>query len=503
MAHINIARRVFDSRTPGFQQLGTVWLPLPHVLMMPFLVSNWMWRTGVGGSLVSMAGYVFGGLGIARLFWKGSVSRGHNPRNLRLGGWLAATFYVLNPNSIYLQTTAMTEPLSMALAIWAIVFYSEFQQGRALAATGEAVASGKATGSLQGCALALAAGMLTRYDTWFLAGVIAVLAFLDIRKSRAERKGEENTALRRAFKHFLALVALAPLLWLAYNFGTYGNALEFATGPYSARAIAQRSAQSGMTHPGYHDLHVAVIYFFKCAKSNLCNGRMVAVALLAAVIGTLMLVLWQRKALAVLLWSPAAFYALSIAYAGVPIFMPVWWPFSYYNVRYGLQLLPVFAVSAGITGMVMGRLPVFARAALALWVVLLAAVYISAWRQTPITLQEARVNAVARVALETRLADVMKELPENSSLLMYTGDHVGALQQAGLPLRRVITENNYHLWQHALEQPARSAEYVIAMNGDPVWQAIQGHGEQLQVVSSFYVPGQPAATVYKSTASFR
>ena len=28
VAHINIARRVFDSRTPGPQQLGTVWLPL-------------------------------------------------------------------------------------------------------------------------------------------------------------------------------------------------------------------------------------------------------------------------------------------------------------------------------------------------------------------------------------------------------------------------------------------------------------------------------------------
>jgi hypothetical protein len=30
VAHINIARRVFDSRTPGLLQLGTVWLPLPH-----------------------------------------------------------------------------------------------------------------------------------------------------------------------------------------------------------------------------------------------------------------------------------------------------------------------------------------------------------------------------------------------------------------------------------------------------------------------------------------
>ena len=67
MAHINIARRVFDSRTPGLLQLGTVWLPLPHLLMIPFLLSDWMWQTGVGGSIPSMIGYVFGVAGIFRL----------------------------------------------------------------------------------------------------------------------------------------------------------------------------------------------------------------------------------------------------------------------------------------------------------------------------------------------------------------------------------------------------------------------------------------------------
>ena len=67
MAHINIARRVFDSRTPGLLQLGTVWLPLPHLLMMPLVASKWMWQSGVGGSLPSMAAYVFGVVGIFRL----------------------------------------------------------------------------------------------------------------------------------------------------------------------------------------------------------------------------------------------------------------------------------------------------------------------------------------------------------------------------------------------------------------------------------------------------
>src|ERR1700736_1443665 len=64
VAHINIARRIFDSKTPGLLQLGTVWLPLPHLLMIPFLISGEMWRRGIGGSIPSMAAYVFGVIGM-------------------------------------------------------------------------------------------------------------------------------------------------------------------------------------------------------------------------------------------------------------------------------------------------------------------------------------------------------------------------------------------------------------------------------------------------------
>src|ERR1700723_4376155 len=74
IAHINIARRVFDSKTPGLLQLGTVWLPLQHLVIMPFIVSIRMWQNGSGGSIPSMAGYVFGGLGIFRLI-RGVLTR--------------------------------------------------------------------------------------------------------------------------------------------------------------------------------------------------------------------------------------------------------------------------------------------------------------------------------------------------------------------------------------------------------------------------------------------
>src|SRR5271165_67969 len=67
VAHINIARRVFDSKTPGLLQLGTVWLPLPHLLILPFIVSKQMWQSGAGGSMPSMAAFALSVIGIFRL----------------------------------------------------------------------------------------------------------------------------------------------------------------------------------------------------------------------------------------------------------------------------------------------------------------------------------------------------------------------------------------------------------------------------------------------------
>src|SRR5579884_2079007 len=103
IAHINIARRVFDSKTPGLLQLGTVWLPLPHLLMIPFLVSMKMWRTGAGGSIPSMIAYVFGSVGIFRLTRRALAVSGPADGIARAAAWIAAVVYAANPNLMYMQ----------------------------------------------------------------------------------------------------------------------------------------------------------------------------------------------------------------------------------------------------------------------------------------------------------------------------------------------------------------------------------------------------------------
>jgi hypothetical protein len=485
VAHINIARRVFDSQQPGPLQLGTVWLPLPHLLMLPFIVSDWAWRTGAGGAVVSMAAYVLGALGIFRLV---SVRVG------RKTAWLAAIAYLGNPNLIYLQTTAMTEPLYLALFIWTVVFVSEFLVAN------RGMDQQRARRTLRFALFTSIGMLLTRYDGWFAAAVI-VLVLL----AHAAKRGAP-TALgwKPMLRSFVLPLALVPLFWFAYNARFFGDALAFARGPFSARAISERSA-SGPAHPGDRNPIVAGAYFLKAAQLNMGDAGWGRAWLLAALAGSLVVLISAPAfRMLLLLWLPLPFYALSIAYAGAPIFLPVWPPFSYYNARYGIELLPAMAVFGAIlfalTVRRLGRsqrrlVPILAAA------VLLTASYISAWNEIPISLREARANSATRVAVEQYLAEVLKELPPNSSILMYTGDHVGALQRAGIHLKRTINETLYRVWEPALRDPASSAAYIVAFENDPVWRAVQERGPGLQEIARISSPGQPIAVIYKANPS--
>ena len=504
VAHINIARRVFDSKTPGLLQLGTVWLPLPHLLMVPFLFSNALWRSGVGGSIPSMIAYVLSVAGIFRLV-RGALACGSDPDAAsRIASWFAAGIYAANPNLIYLQSTAMTEPLYLALFIWALAYFTEFAQQ---ANASDVKAQANARSSLTKCGWCLIGACLTRYDGWFLAVVMCIVAFsVSLRARRNESRGGSG------FGKFVLLAAAGPVLWLAYNAAVYRNPLEFANGPYSAKAIEQKTATPGSPpHPGASNLPVAFSFFLKSVEVNVATADLVQklwVALL--LLGSLMtLVFDPRLWPLLLLWVPLPFYMLSISYGGVPIFLPVWWPHSYYNVRYGLELLPAIAVFVALAanfamGLVSQRPAMTAIGAALL--LLVAGSYVSVWREGPACFREAWVNSRDRIALETELAENLEKLPRDSTLLMYLGEHVGALQMAGIRLNRVINEGNHRpwekpsdpdgLWERALANPRQYVDYVVASNGDAVATAAQKR--ELSEMVVLHGSGERPVTIYST-----
>src|ERR1700722_818321 len=64
MSHLNIARSVLDGRQPGLAQLGSVWLPLDHILFLLLIWNTWAWHSGFAGSFFSMLAYIFSVIGI-------------------------------------------------------------------------------------------------------------------------------------------------------------------------------------------------------------------------------------------------------------------------------------------------------------------------------------------------------------------------------------------------------------------------------------------------------
>lgn len=479
VAHINIARHIVDSRTPGILEFGTVWLPLTHLITIPFVMNDWMWRTGLGGSIPSMIAFVVGVLGIFRLV-RGVADRG--------AAWIATLIYALNPNLLYMQATAMTEALYLALFIWAVVWFCEF-------ARQASTDPQRARKSLELSGIMICAAMLVRYDGWFLA-FCAVIALIVI-MWRFRLRGP---AIRRGAVNFVLLMGLTASLWLAYNYAAYyGRALEFATGRYSAHAIADRARTATFpSYPGENSPRTAAMYFLKLVRVNLGSGWLDPWLLTIAFVALLAMIYFSRRHLPlILLWTPLLFYVANIVTANVQVYFPEWWPGTYYNARYGLQMLPAVAVFIALGYAFLSNL-IPARLCAGLIILLVAASYVSVWHKQPICLREAQANGRARFTFDAQLASQLQKLPPSSTLMMYCGWNPGALQDAGIPFRRVVREGNHPEWDIGLTQPYKAADYVIAIEGDDLFYALRLFPQHLGLVATVETPGSPRAFIYRS-----
>jgi hypothetical protein len=481
VAHLHIARRIFDSREPGFRQLGSVWLPLPHLLLVPFVQKMSWWQSGVAAALPSMACYVAACVGLYRLalcFVRHSIA------------WLAVAFFALNPGLLYFSTTAMTEPLFLAEMIWAALLIALLVRR---SEAGDAQGRGRL---LLGASLVLVCAVFTRYDGWIYAAAAWCIATWVVWRRRNLRERLTGIWLLAT-----VLVVWAPLLWMAYNAKQFHDPLDFLRGPYSARAIEARTSPYGAGHyMEYHRPVVATLYFLKAAELGAVVPHATQLIFLISIVGTAFL--WVRRrsvalAAATLLWLPLPFYAYSVAYGSVPIFIPVWFPHSWYNTRYGMEMLPAFALfaAAALEGLAMWR------ARWQDWMVPVAAVLILAnsillLRARPLVFQEAVENARTRIPFERTLSNWLRMLPPGKTLLMSTSEHIGAVQRAGIPLRNIINDGDYYEWGPALKDPAAKADYVVALDGDAVARAVAERPQGLTLLEVIRSTGQPTARVY-------
>jgi hypothetical protein len=494
IAHLHIARRVFDSRDPGLSELGSVWLPLPHLLMLPFVQVYAWWANGIAGAIPSALAWLAACVGLYRLarHWMQPAAAA-----------LTLAFFALNPNLLYLQTTAMTEPLFVCEMIWVVLSLVEWS---------EALERGERHRQPwlhAWIALWLVAAIFTRYDGWIMA-LIAWSAMGVVLLKRGELGS-------RSFWICSVMLLAAPALWFAYSAVTFGDWLDFARGPYSAKAIELRTAHgagnlSEPPHPGWHNPWVALLFYIKVVEMDaLAAWRHVLLAL--SVLGTVGGWLTARRrtfAWALLLWLPLPFYAYSVAYGWVPIFVPVWWPHSWYNTRYGMELLPALALGLGFVAQFWiaaaregepERGPRWTRYATGLIFVL---VTWNAWalvRRGPLVYVEGTLNAKARATFDREIPRAMRAILTgcpSGAVLMNTSVHPELVAMAGIPLRQTINESDREVYRDALAAPAEHAALVLALAGDEIDAAVKAHPEGLRVVARVDAKNQPEGTLYVS-----
>ena len=466
-AHLNIARRILDSRTPGFDQLGTAWLPLPHALMLPFVMHDFLWFSGLAGSIPSGICFTVG----AAFFFAAM----QEVFSSRMAAGAATALMVLNPNALYLAAAPMTEPVFFAALAALLYFTVRFDGTRSL---GSAAAAG----------LAALAGTLTRYEGWFLIPFVSLYFLVTARRRRLIPP-----------LIFGAIAAIGPVAWLAYNRWYCTDPLAFYRGPYSAKAI-----QGGIPYPGNGDWQAALIYFGWAVRA--CAG---APLFFMGIAGTLA-ALWKRTIWPLtFLLLPGAFYVWSVHSSGNPIFLPNLETQSYYNTRYGLALLPWLAFCGGAIVAAAGAMSAQIRARFG-WMAAAAvmAIAIAPWLLDPrpeswITWKESQVNSEARRAWTHRAAAFFKSRYEpGEGVFTSFGDTIGVMREAGIPLRATLTIDNGPLWEAAVRRPdlVLWEKWALARGGDPVQTAVdraRRRGPNYDLAQRIIVAHSPVMEIYE------
>jgi len=487
VAHLHIARRVFDARLPRVSELGSVWLPLPHLLMLPFVQVYAWWANGIAGMIPSALAYLAACVGIYRLArcWLAPPAAA-----------LTLTFFAINPNLLYLQTTAMTEPLFVCEMIWLCLLLVKWRDS--LDDDPQRVGS-----LLWMIALVLVAAIFTRYDGW----IMAMLAWtaIGVVVLRRGRLGSPTFWIAS-----LVIVA-APIVWFVYNAVAFGDWLYFMRGPYSALAIELRTMShgDGPPHPGWHNMGVSLIFFVKAAELDAVAAAWGNFLLVISLMGTTVAWLLNRKrafAWALLLWLPVPFYAYSVAYGSVPIFLPPWWPHSWYNTRYGMELLPALALGLGFTAQCTFIVfrefkPQWTKYWAGILFALLALNAGKMLRETPLTYEEGIKNIESRRAFEQQIPPALRAQfaqHPGAVILMDTSTYPNLVAFTGIPLRQTINESDLYIYDAALKAPAAHANYVLAFDGDAIDEAVHAHPEGLTAIQRFDAPRQRSGTLYES-----
>ena len=490
VARLNIARRVLDHPAPHYSHLGTIWLPLQHLLLLPWVQNDFLWSTGLAGSIISALAF---SAACCCLF---ELSRRMHGSEWAAG--LSVAAFGLNPNVLYLQSTPLGEMLYIALFLAALLALVKFVEEASVA-------------SAVACAGWVLLASLTRYDGWFLAPLGAVIPLVaTFRSPRPTRR------LLLMIATYSAIATSGMAGWLIYNQSAFGDPLAFMKGEYATQHnISRIVADSGMErYPPQGNALNALAYYLEAARLG-AGGLL----LIAGGLG-FFTVVWWRGWKKPALWPgilcflfPPAFYIFNLMRGTGIIYVPRFPPHGILNVRYAALLIPGLCLFLpGIVTTLVhairqaGRLTWLSGETGAKWgvgAVLAALVTSSVWQLTRgmtgvAFVREAYVNGFERRQTDYQAAAFFRTHYDGQRILIDLGQHGIIPQQARIPLIKLVNEATG--WQSALTRPSLFVSWIVVQEGDGVWkfpvnnQDLEAHFEKVFEATS---PFEKALRVYR------
>lgn len=446
IAHVNKARGLFDNFELGLRNLGTVWLPLPHLLAAPLAASDALWRSGAAGSLISVGCFIGTSL---FLFLTGCAWTGS-----RITGWIAFTLFAFNPRLVYLFTTPENEPLMIFCAaglLYYLVRWTQDENWRDFAMA----------------ALLMFAGTWTRYEGWALAAAACAAVLLTARTQRAAK-----TIL------FTGAAVLGPMLWMLFNMIYFDDPLMFAYGAGSAL-----SDNTGKTFGAAGQLLLSVIRY-TIDVAYCLNAGVLWLGL--GGLGIALFAFRNRN------WRPTVvllagclavfgFYVLNLYTGMVSILLPGVIPDdpqSTLNVRYGAVMASTVPLFAALFVFAVWQ-EVHRRRAIAL--LMLAPLFLP--DPVPPASHEASIhdqltaNLFYKEGIHNQsfwmppFIEVAQRLNGPGLILTNTRIVHVVVWATGIPMRRFVTEMNPEVWDGSLTRIDPRIRWVITEEGDQLWHA--------------------------------
>lgn len=443
-SHLNIAKRVIDSLTPGFAQLGGIWLPLPHILLIPFVWSDFLWRTGLAGSIVSGACFIVASIFIYKLTMLITDHRG--------ASFAASLVFMANPNVLYLSSTPMTELTLIVFFVLSSYYFVRYVKDRE-----DVVALVLA--AFYGCMASL-----SRYDGWGLVLMEAALLGLML-LPRGWKRLEGGIIL------FCTLAFFGIVLWLTWGAMILGDPLYFTHSQFSANSQQQNWLLAGEL-PTYHQPILSLEYYSYTTLMNV--GTVIA---LLFILGLLLFIFERGRKNKIfvlgILAVPFIFNVATLFLGQSIIFIPGLTPGTYqwtlFNVRYGVMMVPCIAVVVGY--LTFRARNVIARGAIMAAVAAQCAVF--ALGYLPVITYADGVSGLSSSVAKVPDAQYWLDAHYDKGLVLEDDySRTISIARSPIPMQDVIYVGNKPYWDDSLKEPEKYATWIVMQKDDSVWTAL-------------------------------